>query len=179
MVQYSTKYSELEFGLKHKRYCDRHGINPHEANLEEIKKGMGEEMREKRKKRYEEHKDEIKEVIRKCKEKQRDKVLEQRRLYAQQTYLCECGCTVRRNNLSTHLKTQKHERWSAWVEQGLNPIEEEKRLEREAFLKQMHDLENGGWELQRERHRMNMEDHRAWEPARRRRKEREEATEEL
>ena len=65
MVRDSMKYSELEFGLKHKRYCDSHGINPNEANLEEINKAMDEELCEKRKKRYQDNRDEVQDMNRK------------------------------------------------------------------------------------------------------------------
>ena len=45
MVCYSRKYTEIEFTLKHKRYCDKHGINCHEADLDEINKAMREDNR--------------------------------------------------------------------------------------------------------------------------------------
>ena len=67
----------------------------------------------------------------------------------------------------------KHKKLLEWVEQGLDPNEEEARADREALLKRLHDYNNGGMELRRERHRMYMEDHRGWELGRRRRNERE------
>ena len=108
MVRYSMKYSELEFGLKHKRYCDSHGINPNEANLEEINKAMYEELCEKRKKRYQENRDAIQEIIRKYKGEKREEILQHRKEYAKQKCVCECGWIICRNNLSTHMKTDKH-----------------------------------------------------------------------
>ena len=97
----------------------------------------------------------------------------------EKTMICRCGCVISKDHISAHLRTQKHNKWLEWVEQGLDPRMEEKRVEREAFLKHKHDLDNGGADLQRERHRMYMQDHRAWELARKRRKEREEAMGEL
>ena len=96
----------------------------------------------------------------------------------EKTMICKCGCVISKNHISTHLRTQKHETWLEWVEQGLDPKEEERRADREALLKRIHDYNNGGMELRRERHRMYMEDHRGWELGRRRRNERGGTTEE-
>ena len=112
MVKYSRKYSEIEFTLKHKRYCDKHGINPDEANLEEINQALVEanlkRCREKSKEYYETHHDQMIEAMRKHKLEKRDEILEKKQLYSQIKCICECGCEVVRNNLSTHKKTQKH-----------------------------------------------------------------------
>ena len=78
----------------------------------------------------------------------------------EKTMICRCGCVISKDHISTHLRTQKHKKWSEWVEQGLDPKEEEARADREALLKRIHDYNNGGMELRRERHRMYMEDHR-------------------
>ena len=96
----------------------------------------------------------------------------------EKTMICRCGCVISKDHISTHLRTQKHKKWSEWVEQGLDPKEEEARADREALLKRIHDYNNGGMELRRERHRMYMEDHRGWELGRRRRNERGGTTEE-
>ena len=94
------------------------------------------------------------------------------------TKICKCGCVLSKD-LSAHLRTQKHKKWLEWVEQGLDPKGEERRADREALLKRIHDYNNGGVELRRERHRMYMEDPRILELARRRKNERGRTTEEL
>ena len=96
----------------------------------------------------------------------------------EKTMICRCGCVISKNHISTHLQTQKHKKWLEWVEQGLDPKEEQTRADREALLKRIHDYNNGGMELQRERHRMYMEDPRRWEFARRWRNKRGGTTEE-
>ena len=78
--------------------------------------------------------------------------------------VCTCKCILApTTSMENHIQTLKHKRWLAWVEQGLDPMKEE--LKRNCSI---------GVDLQRERHRMYMEDHRA----RRRKNERGRTTEE-
>ena len=78
--------------------------------------------------------------------------------------VCTCKCILApTTSMEKHIQTLKHKRWLAWVEQGLDPMKEE--LKRNCSI---------GVDLQRERHRMYMEDHRA----RRRKNERGRTTEE-
>ena len=41
-------------------------------------------------------------------EKRRQQVNEYNKIYAQKTFICECGCTIKLISKNTHLKTQKH-----------------------------------------------------------------------
>jgi len=124
MVIYSSKYSEIQFSLKHKRYCDKNGINPDDANLEEINTALRDanlkRMRENKQKYYEEHRDQMLEAMKKNKLEKRDEILA--KLYSQIMCTCECGCEVARNNLSTHKKTPTHLRLmedsSTWLSQN-------------------------------------------------------------
>ena len=44
-VSYSKKYSVFYFGISHKRYCEKHGIDPHTADIDELNKAMRESRR--------------------------------------------------------------------------------------------------------------------------------------
>ena len=47
------------------------------------------------------------------KEKNKGKIAEQRQEYNQRRVLCDCGCEVVRNNLSTHKKSLKRLKWES------------------------------------------------------------------
>ena len=47
------------------------------------------------------------------KEKNKNKIAEQRQEHNQMRVLCDCGCEVVRNNLSTHKKSLKHLKWES------------------------------------------------------------------
>ena len=113
-MKYSNKYSVIEFTLKHKRYCDKHGIDSHTADIKEINKAMLEELskrwKEQSKAYYQEHRDKVLESMRKHRLEHHDEILEKKKEYAKLTCICECGCQVLKNNLSTHKKTPKHKK---------------------------------------------------------------------
>ena len=60
----------------------------------------------------------------------------------EKTMICRCGCVITKDHISAHLRRQKHKQLLEWVEQGLDPKEEETRADREALLKRIHDYNN-------------------------------------
>ena len=111
-VRYSDKYSVFYFGIGHKRYCEKHGINPHTVDIDELNETMKEsrlaERREKSKLHYEKNTDKMKAAMQKNREEHREEILAKKKIYAQRKFTCECGCEVARNNLARHLESDKH-----------------------------------------------------------------------
>ena len=114
-VVYSKKYDRLKFGLAEKRYCDNHGLNPDTVDIDELRDAMTESRRaawrEKSKVYYENNSDKIKASMQRIREEHREEIMEQKKIYSQRKYTCECGCEVARNNLARHLETDKHRKF--------------------------------------------------------------------
>ena len=111
-VRYSKKYSVFYFGISHKRYCEKHGIDPHTVDIDELNKTMAEsrraQWREKSKLHYEKNAEKIRGAVQKNREEHREEILAQKKIYAQKKFTCECGCEVARKNLARHLESDKH-----------------------------------------------------------------------
>ena len=111
-VRYSDRYIAFYFGIRHKRYCEKHGIDPHTVDIDELNKAMREsrraQWREKSKLYYEKNAEKVQEAMQKHREEHREEILAKKKIYAQRKFTCECGCEVARNNLARHLESDKH-----------------------------------------------------------------------
>ena len=99
----------MRLTLRQERYCIRHGLNPDEADIEEIEKGLKEESAQKLQAYYAEKKQYITERNKKYKIDNYEKVRERKKEYMAILTRCECGCEIVRNNITSHLKTKKHQ----------------------------------------------------------------------
>lgn len=59
---------------------------------------------------YEENRDEMLDKQKKYREENRDKILEKNRMKKVKV-ICECGCEILENNMSIHLKTNRHKKF--------------------------------------------------------------------
>ena len=99
--------------VRGRRFCEQLGIDINKIDNDEFIRIMKERSKEQTRKYhqnyYEKHADKIKTATQQYRAEHREEISERKKTYAQQDVLCECGWTVKRNNLSTHLKTQKHQ----------------------------------------------------------------------
>ena len=96
--------------VRGRRFCEKLGIDINNIDNDEFIRILRERSKEQCRKYhqnyYEKHADKIKTATQQYRAEHREEISERKKTYAQQDVLCECGCTVKRNNLSTHLKTQ-------------------------------------------------------------------------
>ena len=97
--------------LKEKRFCEKKGIDMNEIDKNTLIVTMRETNREQwrqySKQYYATRTEQIKTAMQQHRALHREEILEKRKTYAKQNIICECGCTVKRNNLSKHLNTDK------------------------------------------------------------------------
>ena len=99
----------MRLTLRQERYCIRHGLKPDEADIAEIEKGLKEESAQKLQADYAEKREYITERKKKYKINNYEKVRERKKEYMAILTRCECGCEIIRNNITSHLKTKKHQ----------------------------------------------------------------------
>jgi len=112
---YTTEEQKREYQKEyHKEYYEAN-----EEYFKEYREANKEHKKEINKEYREANKDKIKEYNKDYNTKNKDKIKEHNKKYKEvnkdnlkaivsQKINCECGCQVRRDNLSTHKKTQKH-----------------------------------------------------------------------
>jgi hypothetical protein len=86
-------------------------IYPERESRKEINKVYEEKNREKIRERQKEYREKNREKIREGQKKHYEKNKEKRNEKAKEKVECPCGSIVRRGDLSTHKKTQKHRNW--------------------------------------------------------------------
>ena len=117
MIIYYSMVDSLT--LKQKRFCEKNDMDMNDIDKKTLIATMRENDREQwrqySKQYYATHTEQIKTAMQQHRALHREEILEKKKTYAQQDIVCECGCTVRRNNLSTHLKTEKHKKQIAII----------------------------------------------------------------
>lgn len=118
----SEEYYKKHYKEYHKEYNEKWRINNKEKVKEHEKKWREnniEKMKEYYKVYYEENKNEISEKTKKWNDNNKEKVKEYNKKYRQNNIdklnenqkikiLCVCGCQIRKSNITTHKKSQKH-----------------------------------------------------------------------
>ena len=85
--------------LKEKRFCEKNGINFPDIDIDDLYRAMRESDRKKwkaySKQYYQQNSEQVKSAMQKHRELHRDEILEKRKSYAQQDFVCGCGCTIK------------------------------------------------------------------------------------